>query len=202
MLNRWEMGILLLAPLVFGGIMLAGWHFSPAVRERSLEVGLAIGPHPVKKYAAGALRNYPTRDAALGLVTFINLNNPAAPVIRKETDGGSLSGEARRALEAEQEAEVERRRELGEAALISLCELSGQSFGTPYEKNGSNYTWGSPSIGMWPSVISQVNGWALGAFGPGLLASAASEPGGGVARDLRVVFQGGVASGSADEASP
>jgi hypothetical protein len=171
MLNRWELGILLVAPLVIGGLLLGAWHVSPALRERSLEIVLAFGPYPVKKYAAGALRDYPTRNAALALVAFLNLNNPGAPAPPHDTGGEALSEEARRALEAEAKARFEKRREIGEEALISLCELSGQSFGTLYSRAENGYSWGSLSRTMWPSVLAEVDAWALGTFGPSFLAA-------------------------------
>jgi hypothetical protein len=63
-------GLLLTALAV--GVGGSAWVLSPTLRERVLLIGLVSGVSGVQASAARALEDYPTRNAALALVTFVN----------------------------------------------------------------------------------------------------------------------------------
>jgi hypothetical protein len=63
-------GVLLTALVL--GVAGSTWILSPTLRERVLLVGLVSGVPGVQAAAARALEDYPTRNAALALVAFVN----------------------------------------------------------------------------------------------------------------------------------
>jgi hypothetical protein len=122
---------------------------------------------------------------AVSLVLFINLKNlhevpdpkkpetPEERVRRRETRLRDLA--------------------LAEWATETLCLLTGQSFGTYFELEKYGYSWGSLSEDKWPTVLRQIDAWALQTLGgvelpllgsgmPGAPPEPARPPGAGDAR--------------------
>ena len=62
----------------------------------------------------------------------------------------------------------EKRVELASQGLRTLCILSGYEFGSNFEVRGGGHSWSSPSDSRWPSIISQINSWAVYTFAPEL----------------------------------
>ena len=80
-------------------------------------------------------------------------------------------------LELAQE-ERERDAKLAERAFLSLCVLTGHSFGTHYEETRGGFSWGSLSDSRWQLARNQLNAWAFETFGAesvGRLAAAAAD---------------------------
>ena len=158
----------------FGVVALgAAWMYvfkiTPIVVEKLLIVALFSRVPPVQRVAIRALRDYPTRHAAISLVAFINLKNLQEVPDRKKPE--SPEDKKRR-----QEARV-RDLELAERAALTLCLLTGQSFGTYFKLEPHGYSWGSLSEDRWPTVLLQIDTWALRTLGPGDLPRVSVLPG-------------------------
>jgi hypothetical protein len=113
----------------------------------------------VQEVAIRQLRGYPTRHAALALVTFINLKN-----LQEAPDPRKPDTPEDRARRREQRA---RDLALAERATETLCLLSGQDFGTHFKRERHGHSWGSIREDRWPTVLRNVDRWALETFGPG-----------------------------------
>src|SRR3990170_2729438 len=131
---------------------------TPVVTEKLLIVALYSRVPPVQRVAIKALRDYPTKHAAIALVAFINLKNLQEVPDPKKPE--TPDDKARR-LE-------QRKRDLAlaERATLTLCLLTGQSFGTYFKLERYGYSWGSLSEDKWPTVLWQIDTWAMRTFGP------------------------------------
>jgi len=142
-------------------VLTAVWMFvfqtAPIVKEKLWIAALYSRIPPVQQVAIKALRNYPTKHAAVSLVLFINLKNlqwvpdPKKPETPEE--------KARRL------AVRKRDLKLAERATETLCLLTGQSFGTYFKLERYGYSWGSLSEDKWPAILRQVDAWALQTLG-------------------------------------
>ena len=170
--------------MVLGGAWMYMFKLTPIVAEKLLIVALFSKVPPVQRAAIQALRDYPTKHAAIALVLFINLKNlqevedPKKPWTPEE--------------KAQKRQERVRDLKLAERATETLCLLTGQSFGTYFKLEKFGHSWGSLSEERWPTVLWQIDTWAVQAFGPGGLPmlpgsfgappQPADAPGGGQAR--------------------
>ncbi|HEX9901073.1 MAG TPA: hypothetical protein VGC81_17730 [Candidatus Methylomirabilis sp.] len=170
--------------MVLGGAWMYMFKLTPIVAEKLLIVALFSKVPPVQRAAIQALRDYPTKHAAIALVLFINLKNlqevedPKKPWTPEE--------------KAQKRQERVRDLKLAERATETLCLLTGQSFGTYFTLEKYGHSWGSLSEERWPTVLWQIDTWAVQAFGPGGLPmlpgsfgappQPADAPGGGQAR--------------------
>ena len=158
---------------------------APIAAEKLLIGALFSKVPPVQRVAIKALREFPTKHAAIALVAFINLKN-----LQEMED-------PKKPWTPEEKARRRERRvrdlALAERATETLCLLTGQSFGTYFKREPYGYSWGSLSEDKWPTVLRQVDAWALQTFGtgelplfnlglPGVLPQPAEVPGGGTAR--------------------
>jgi hypothetical protein len=147
--------------MVLGGVWMSVFKLMPIVAEKVLIVGLFSRVPLVQQMAIKGLREYPTKHAAIALVAFINLKNlqevedPKKPRTPKET-------------ERRQQQRL-RDLELAERATETLCLLTGQSFGTYFKPGNYGHSWGSLSEDEWPTVLWQIDTWAVATFGPGNL---------------------------------
>ena len=87
--------------------------------------------------AAEKLREYPSKSSAIALVLFIN-----------KTDKTTRKGN-----------------ELAKEALVSLCLMTGEDFGTNFEGNPYNFSWSPPSADSWDRAVYLINNWAFSKFG-------------------------------------
>jgi len=170
--------------MVLGGAWMYVFKLTPIVTEKLLIVALFSRVPPVQRVAIKTLQGYPTKHAAIALVAFINLKNlqevedPKKPWTPEEK-------ERRRQQRI-------RDLELAERATLTLCLLTGQSFGTYFKREPSGYSWGSLSEDKWPTVLWQIDGWAVQIFAsgdlpmlPGFFGASpqpGDAPGGGQAR--------------------
>jgi len=149
------------AVLVLG----AGWIYvfklSPIIAEKVLIVALFSKMPPIQRVAIKALRDYPTKHAALALVVFINVKN-----LQEVPDPKTPEPPEEKARRRQQRA---RDLELAERATETLCLLTGHSFGTYFKREPYGHSWGSLSEDRWPTVLRSIDFWALGTFGPGAL---------------------------------
>ena len=171
--------------VVLGAAWLYVFKLPPIVAEKLLIAALFSKVAPVQRVAIKALRDYPTKHAAVALVVFINLKNlqempdPKKPETPKE--------KARRRQQRVRDLK------LAERATETLCLLTGYSFGTYFKREPYGHSWGSLSEDKWPTVLGQIDAWALQTFGggefpllnlglPGAPPQPAEAPGGGEAR--------------------
>jgi hypothetical protein len=146
-------------------LLAATWMYvfkvTPVVAEKMLVAALFSRVPPVQQVAIKALRDYPTRHAAIALVAFINLKNLQEPE------------DPKRPWTPEEKAKKRQQRirdlKLAERATETLCLLTGQSFGTYFKLEQYGHSWGSLSEDKWPTVLWQMDTWALQAFGAGEL---------------------------------
>ncbi len=129
--------------------------------EKLLIVALFSRVPPVQRVAIRALRNYPTKHAAVSLVVFINLKNLQEVPDPKKPE--TPEDKARRRQQRVRDLE------LAERATETLCLLTGQSFETYFKREPYGYSWGSLSEDKWPTVLWNIDTWALDSFGPGEL---------------------------------
>ncbi len=169
-------------------ILVAAWMYvfrvTPIVAEKLLIAALYSKVPPVQRVAIQALRNYPTKHSAMALIVFINLKN----LQEMEDPKKPWTPE-----------EKERRRQqrirdlkLAERATETLCLLTGQSFGTYFKLEKYGHSWGSLGEDKWPTVLWQIDSWAVQTFATGDLPmlpgffgappQTAEAPGGGQAR--------------------
>lgn len=137
--------------------------------EKLLIVALFSRVPLVQRVAIRALRYYPTKHAAIALVAFINFKNLQEVPDPKKPD--TPEDKARR--------REQRMRDLwlAERAAETLCLLSGQSFGTYFKLEPYGHSWGSLSQQKWPSVLFQIDAWAVQTFGPRSLPAFPGLPG-------------------------
>jgi len=171
--------------MVLGGAWMTVFKLTPIVTEKLLIVALFSKVPPVQRVAIKVLQDYPTKHVAIALVAFINLKNlqevedPKKPWTPEE--------------KAQKRQQRLRDLKLAERATESLCLLTGQSFGTYFTLEKYGYSWGSLSEDKWPTVLWQVDTWALQAFAtgelpqlslgvPGAPPQPAAAPGGGQAQ--------------------
>ena len=170
--------------MLLGGAWMYVFKLTPIVTEKLLIVALFSRVPPVQRVAIKTLQGYPTKHAAIALVAFINLKNlqevedPKKPWTPEEK-------ERRRQQRI-------RDLELAERATLTLCLLTGQSFGTYFKREPSGYSWGSLSEDKWPTVLWQIDTWAVQTFAtgdlpmlPGFFGASpqpGDAPGGGPAR--------------------
>ena len=146
-------------------IVAAAWmhvfKLTPIVAEKLLIGALFSRVPPVQDVAIVALREYPTKHAAVALVLFINLKN-----LHEVPDPKKPEPPEERARRRQQ-----RVRDLGlaERAAETLCLLTGHGFGTYFKLEPSGHSWGSLSEDRWPTVLRQIDAWALQTFGAGEL---------------------------------
>ena len=57
--------------------------------------------------------------------------------------------------------QIKKKREVTEEALISLCYLSGHTFGSYFERSNWGHSWGSLDEQAWEGVMREINSWAL-----------------------------------------
>ena len=150
---------------VLSGLMLlvGAWMYvfkiTPILTEKVLIAALFSRVPLVQQMAIKALQDYPTKHVAIALVAFINLKNmqevedPKRPWAPEERD--------RRRLHRLRDLR------LAERATETLCLLTGQSFGTYFKLEQYGHSWGSLSEDKWPTVLWEIDTWALRAFGPG-----------------------------------
>lgn len=158
---------------------------APIAAEKLLIAALFSKVPPVQRVAIKALRDYPTKHAAVALVAFINLKN-----LQEVED-------PKKPWTPEEQARRRERRvrdlALAERATETLCLLTGQSFGTYFKREPYGYSWGSLREDKWPTVLWQIDAWAVQTFGtgelpllnlglPGPPPQPAETPGGGTAR--------------------
>lgn len=145
--------------MVLGGVWMYVFQLTPIVAEKVLIAGLFSRVPLVQQMAIKGLQEYPTKHAAIALVGFINLKNlqevedPKKPWTPEEK-------EQRRQHRL-------RDLKLAERATETLCLLTGQSFGTYFKLEKYGHSWGSLSEDKWPTVLWQIDAWAVQAFGPG-----------------------------------
>jgi hypothetical protein len=147
--------------MLLGGAWMHVFKLTPIVAEKLLIAALFSKVPPVQRVAIQALRDYPTRHAAIALVLFINLKNlqemedPKRPWTPEE--------------KAQKRQQHLRDLKLAERATETLCLLTGQSFGTYFKLEKYGHSWGSLSEDKWPTVLWNVDTWAVQAFGRGNL---------------------------------
>ena len=151
-------GAVALGVMVLGATWMYVFKLTPVVTEKLLIVALYSRVPPVQRVAIKALRDYPTKHAAIALVAFINLKNLQEVPDPKKPE---TPGDKARRLE-----QRKRDLELAERATLTLCLLTGQSFGTYFKLDRYGYSWGSLSEDKWPTVLWQIDTWALRTFGP------------------------------------
>ena len=170
--------------MVLGGAWMYVFKLTPIVTEKLLIVALFSRVPPVQRVAIKTLQGYPTKHAAIALVAFINLKNlqevedPKKPWTPEE--------------KAQKRQERLRDLKLAERATETLCLLTGQSFGTYFTLEKYGHSWGSLSEDKWPTVLWQIDGWAVQIFAsgdlpmlPGFFGASpqpGDAPGGGQAR--------------------
>lgn len=151
-------GAAALGVMVLGATWMYVLKLTPVVTEKLLIVALYSRVPPVQRVAIKALRDYPTKHAAIALVAFINLKNLQEVPDPKKSE--TPDDKARRLEQRKRDLE------LAERATLTLCLLTGQSFGTYFKLERSGYSWGSLSEDKWPTVLWQIDTWALRIFGP------------------------------------
>lgn len=171
--------------VALGAAGVYAFKLSPIVAEKLLIAALFSKVPPVQRVAIRALRDFPTKHAAIALVAFINLKN-----LQEMED-------PKKPWTPEEKARRRERRvrdlALAERATETLCLLTGQSFGTYFKREPYGYSWGSLREDKWLTVLWQIDRWALQTFGPGELPllnlglpgappQPAETPGGGEAR--------------------
>lgn len=166
----------LLGALVFAGSLLGGaaylFHWQPIVAEKFWIAGLLTGIEPVQRASIHYLREYPTRNAVVALVAFINLKNLHRVPDPKQAE----SDEDRRKRLAKRASDLK----LADRAAERLCMLTGESFGTHFRKERIGYSWGKLDERDWPRVLGQINLWALRTFAnAGIPAPSGGTPGAG-----------------------
>jgi hypothetical protein len=172
------------AAVVLGVAWMYAFRVPSIAAEKLLIVALFSRVPTVQRVAIRALRDYPTKHAAIALVAFINLKNLQEVPDPKKPE--TAEDKARR-----REQRV-RDLKLAERAAETLCLLTGQSFGTYFKLEPYGHSWGSLSEGKWPTVLFQIDSWALQTLGagdlpplpglPGAAPQPAGAPGGEVAR--------------------
>ena len=151
-------GAAALGVMVLGTTWMYVFKLTPVVTEKLLIVALYSRVPPVQRVAIKALRDYPTKHAAIALVAFINLKNLQEVPDPKKPE--TPDDKARRLEQRKRDLE------LAERATLTLCLLTGQSFGTYFKLERYGYSWGSLSEDKWPTVLWQIDTWALRTFGP------------------------------------
>ncbi|MBI4842083.1 MAG: zinc-ribbon domain-containing protein [candidate division NC10 bacterium] len=179
------MGALAGGAVVLVASSIYAFKLAPIAAEKLLIAALFSKVPPVQRVAIKALRDHPTKHAAIALVAFINLKN-----LQEVED-------PKKPWTPEEKARRRERRvrdlALAERATETLCLLTGQSFGTYFKREPYGYSWGSLREDKWPTVLRQVDAWALQTFGtgelplltpglPGALPQPAETAGGGTAR--------------------
>lgn len=170
--------------MVLGAAWVYVFKLTPIIAEKLLIAALFSKVPSVQRVAIQALRDYPTRNTAIALVLFINLKNlqemedPKKPWTPEE--------------EARKHQQRLRDLMLAERAVETLCLLTGQSFGTYFKLEKNGYSWGSLGEDKWPTVLWNIDTWAVQTFAtgelpmlPGFLRASpqpARAPGGGQAR--------------------
>jgi hypothetical protein len=144
------------AVLALGGIWAHVFKVTPIVVEKLWIVALFSRVPPVQRVAIRALREYPTKHAALALVAFINLKN-----LREVEDPKKPWTDQQR---EDKRRQRERDLELADRAALTLCLLTGQSFGTYFKQERHGYSWGVLGEDRWPGVLWQIDAWALATF--------------------------------------
>ena len=167
------------------------WQVSPVFREKIYIAGLLSEVSELQKLSAKELRDFPSKRAAISLLTFLNFKAPGVgktAQIREVEDKiqnieSAIAGttdppegvvelhaeklqlvRTLRELETEQLKFRELNNRLANKALWSLAFLSGESFGTDYEPIDSPYSWRTINPKEWPAIILEVNSWATSAF--------------------------------------
>src|SRR3989304_317313 len=146
-------GAAALGVMVLGATWMYVFKLTPVVTEKLLIVALYSRVPPVQRVAIKALRDYPTKHAAIALVAFINLKNLQEVPDPKKPETPDAK---RRRLE-----QRKRDLELAERATLTLCLLTGQSFGDYFKLERYGYSWASRSADKWPTVLWQIDTWAL-----------------------------------------
>ncbi|HSD50218.1 MAG TPA: hypothetical protein VLG48_02335, partial [Candidatus Methylomirabilis sp.] len=145
--------------LVLGGTWMYVFKLTPVVAEKLLVVALFSKVPPVQRMAIKTLQGYPTKQAATALVVFINLKNlkemedPKKPWTPEEKE--------RRRQQRNRDLK------LAERATETLCLLTGQSFGTYFKLEKYGHSWGSLPEDKWPTVLWQIDTWAVQTFAKG-----------------------------------
>ena len=147
-----------LGVVALGATSMYVFKVTPIIAEKLLIVALFSRVTPVQRVAIKALRDYPTKHAAIALVAFINLKNLQEVPDPKKPEPPD---DKRRRQERR-----ERDLELAERATLTLCLLTGQTFGTYFRLEPHGHSWGSLSEDKWPGVLWQIDAWALKTFGP------------------------------------
>jgi hypothetical protein len=170
--------------MLLGGAWMYVFKLTPIVAEKLLIAALYSRVPPVQQVAIKALRAYPTKHAAIALVAFINLKN-----LQEMEDPKTPWTPEQKARRRQQRI---RDLKLAERATETLCLLTGQSFGTYFKLENYGHSWGSLSEDKWPTVLWQIDAWAVQTFVTGDLPmlpgffgaspQAAGAPGGGQAR--------------------
>ncbi|MBI3086054.1 MAG: zinc-ribbon domain-containing protein [candidate division NC10 bacterium] len=179
------MGALAGGAIILVASSIYAFKLAPIAAEKLLIAALFSRVPPVQRVAIKALRDHPTKHAAIALVAFINLKN-----LQQVED-------PKKPWTPEEKARRRERRvrdlALAERATETLCLLTGQSFGTYFKREPYGYSWGSLREDKWPTVLQQVDAWVLQTFGtgdlplfnlglPGALPQPAETAGGGTAR--------------------
>ena len=146
------------AIVVLGAAGIYAFKLPSIAAEKLLIVALFSRVPPVQRVAIRALRDYPTKHAAIALVAFINFKN-----LQEVPDPKKPDTPEDKARKREQRVRDLR---LAERAAETLCLLTGQSFGTYFKLEPYGYSWGSLSEEKWPSVLFQMDAWAVQTLGP------------------------------------
>jgi hypothetical protein len=147
--------------MVLGAAWMYVFKLTPIIAEKLLIAALFSKVPSVQRVAIQALRDYPTRHTAIALVLFINLKNlqemedPKKPWTPEE--------------EARKHQQRLRDLMLAERAVETLCLLTGQSFGTYFKLEKYGYSWGSLGEDKWPTVLWNIDTWAVQTFATGEL---------------------------------
>ena len=178
-------GAVAFGAVVVVAVWMSVFKVTPLVEEKLLIAALFSKVPPVQRVAVRALREYPTKHAAVALVLFINLKNlQRVPDPKKPETPEELA--RRQEIRARDLA-------LAERATETLCLLTGHSFGTYFKLEPYGHSWGSLNEDKWPSVLQHIDAWALETFGdihlpilslglPGFPPQPAAASGGGGAR--------------------
>lgn len=178
-------GVVACGAVVIAAVWMHVFKLTPIVTEKLLFAALFSRIPPVQLIAIRALREYPTKHVAVSLVLFINLKNLQEMPHPDKPDTPEQ--------QAQRRAVRKRDLKLAERATETLCLLTGQNFGTYFKLERYGHSWGSLSEDKWPTVLRQIDAWALQTLGgielpvftfgaPGAPPQPAETPGGEAAQ--------------------
>jgi len=139
----------------------------PELQEKVLLYGLFHENRDVQVISVEMLQYYPTEQTATAVVVYINCLYPQPAqrtfeLITAATDakGSPLTAEELKAAADQAKAEAEENHRISNRALLTLCLMSGEDFGSEFKQLQNSHTWNDCEMSAWPAIIQNINTWA------------------------------------------